>query len=170
MTVLKSYPIDVDKQLLWSIYNRCTQRIEYYNERVARTTNIFVSDDRDVLRINDLLESIGITQDLIENQFDYGFDVTGYNFNVISPGGFVKPHKDTNSTKLNILLNDSTDCPIHFESGEKYYYEHPVLLDVSQTHSVDNCESITEDRVTFQVFFKLPFKECERILDARTSN
>ena len=51
------------------------------------------------------------------------------------------------------------------ETKQKYYYEYPVLLDVSQLHTVDNCESITEDRVTLQLFLTKPYDECERMID-----
>ena len=82
------------------------------------------------------------------------------------PTGFVLPHHDVNSTKLNILLNDSTEAPFLFvETGERYYYKHPVLLDVSQLHTVDECCSIREDRVTLQLFLTRPYAECERTID-----
>ena len=51
------------------------------------------------------------------------------------------------------------------ETNEKYYYEHPVLLDVSQLHTIDNCESIVEDRVTLQLFLTADYDICERIIN-----
>ena len=51
------------------------------------------------------------------------------------------------------------------ETNEKYYYEHPVLLDVSQLHTIDNCESIVEDRVTLQLFLTADYEKCERIIN-----
>ena len=162
--MIKSYDLSTNKNKLWEIYTRCNRSEDYYNPRVASTTNVFIDNADDCAYIEqNIVKPLGIPNSLLKNEYD---DSAGYNFNVVKPGGFVKPHCDVNSTKVNILLNEKTDAPFLFvDTQEKYYYEHPVLLDVSQLHTVDNCESITEDRVTLQLFLTQPYAECERIID-----
>ena len=129
LLVIKSYDLAINKSELFGIYSRCTHSEDYYNPRVAKTTNVFIDDWYD--------------QEYIKTE-------------IINPLGIPM-------CKLNILLNDSTEAPFLFcDTGEKYYYEQPVLLDVSQLHTVDNCSSITEERVTLQLFFTKPYAECER--------
>ena len=162
--MIKSYDLSINKNKLWDIYNRCNRSEDYYNIDVASTTNVFIDDQMDCEYIeNNIIQPLGIPEHFLKNEYD---NSRGYNFNVVKPGGFVKPHQDVNSTKVNILLNKMTDAPFLFvETKQKYYYEYPVLLDVSQLHTVDNCESITEDRVTLQLFLTKPYDECERIID-----
>ena len=162
--MIKSYDLAINKNKLWDIYNRCNRSEDYYNINVASTTNVFIDDLIDCEYIEEnIIQPLGITKHVLKNEYD---NSRGYNFNVVKPGGFVKPHKDVNSTKVNILLNTTTDAPFLFvETKQKYYYEYPVLLDVSQLHTVDNCESITEDRVTLQLFLIKPYDECERMID-----
>ena len=162
--MIKSYDLYINKNKLWDIYNRCNRSEDYYNVNVASTTNVFIDDQIDCEYIEEnIIQPLGITKHVLKNEYD---NSRGYNFNVVKPGGFVKPHKDVNSTKVNILLNTTTDAPFLFvETKQKYYYEYPVLLDVSQLHTVDNCESITEDRVTLQLFLIKPYDECERMID-----
>jgi hypothetical protein len=162
--MIKSYDLATNKAKLWEIYTRCNRSEDYYNPNVASTTNVFIDDADDCAYIEqNVIKPLGIPDSLLKNEYD---DSAGYNFNVVKPGGFVKPHRDVNSTKVNILLNEKTDAPFLFvDTQEKYYYEHPVLLDVSQLHTVDNCESIQQDRVTLQLFLTQPYAECERIID-----
>lgn len=162
--MFRSYNIQIDKNKLWEIYHRCTRSEDYYNPRVASTTNVFIDNPKDRQYIEqNIINPLGIPADFLRNEYD---DSDGYNFNVVKPGGFVKPHRDVNNTKVNILLNEKTIAPFLFvETGERYYYEHPVLLDVSQLHTVDECCSIREDRVTLQLFLTKTYEECERIID-----
>lgn len=162
--MIKSYDLSINKNKLWEIYHRCTRFEDYYNPQVASTTNVFIDNEDDCRYIEkNIVEPLGIPISYLKNEYD---DSSGYNFNVVKPAGFVLPHKDINGTKVNILLNESTEAPFLFcETGEKYYYEHAVLLDVSQLHTVDNCDSIKEDRVTLQLFLTKPYAECERIID-----
>ena len=162
--MIKSYDLAINKNKLWDIYNRCNRSENYYNINVASTTNDIIDEPIDCEYIEqNIIQPLGITKHVLKNEYD---NSKGYNFNVVKPGGFVKPHKDVNSTKVNILLNTSTDAPFLFvETKQKYYYEYPVLLDVSQLHTVDNCESITEDRVTLQLFLIKPYDECERMIN-----
>ena len=162
--MIKSYDLSISKSDLWDIYYRCDRKEEYYNENVARTTNVFIDNLRDIEYIeNQIIKPLGIPDSFLKNEYDNSL---GFNFNVVNPNGFVKPHRDINGTKLNILLNDSTLAPFLFvETNEKYYYEHPVLLDVSRLHTIDNCKSIVEDRVTLQLFLTAPYKKCERIIN-----
>lgn len=164
LLVIKSYDLAISKSDLLGIYSRCTRSEDYYNPRVASTTNVFIDkkDDQQYIRDN-IITPLGIPQDYLLNEYDNSL---GFNFNVVKPTGFVLPHRDVNGCKLNILLNESTEAPFLFcETGEKHYYEYPALLDVSQLHTVDNCDSITEDRVTLQLFLTKPYAECERIID-----
>jgi hypothetical protein len=159
--MLRTYDLSIDKNKLWEIYSRCSRSKDYYNVRVASTTNVFIDDSNDQEYIrNEIIKPLGIPEDYLLNEYDNSL---GFNFNVVKPTGFVLPHRDVNGCKLNILLNESTEAPFLFcETGEKYYYEHPALLDVSQLHTVDNCDSIREDRVTLQLFLTKPYAECER--------
>lgn len=161
LIVIKSYDLAINKSELFGIYSRCTHSEDYYNPRVAKTTNVFIDDwyDQEYIK-TEIINPLGIPMDYLRNEYN---DSLGFNFNVVKPEGFVLPHRDVNGCKLNILLNDSTEAPFLFcDTGEKYYYEQPVLLDVSQLHTVDNCSSITEERVTLQLFFTKPYAECER--------
>ena len=162
--MIKSYDLATNKAKLWEIYTRCNRSEDYYNPKVASTTNVFIDDVDDCAYIEqNIVKPLGIQDSLLKNEYD---DSVGYNFNVVKPGGFVKPHRDVNSTKVNILLNEKTDAPFLFvDTQEKYYYEHPVLLDVSQLHTVDNCESIQQDRVTLQLFLTEQYWICVRIID-----
>lgn len=162
--MIKSYDLYTNKNKLWDIYRRCTRSEDYYNLNVASTTNVFIDNPEDCAYIEqNIVEPLGIDKQWLNNQYD---NSVGYNFNVVKPTGFVKPHRDVNSTKVNILLNQTTLAPFLFvETQQRYYYEHPVLLDVSQLHTVDNCSSITEDRVTLQLFLTKPYDECERMID-----
>jgi hypothetical protein len=162
--MIKSYDLAISKSDLFGIYSRCTRSEDYYNPQVAKTTNVFVDDRDDQAYIKTkVIDPLGIPLDYLRNEYD---DSLGFNFNVVKPEGFVLPHRDVNGCKLNILLNDSTKAPFLFcDTGEKYYYEYPVLLDVSQLHTVDNCDSIVEERVTLQLFFTKPYYECERIIN-----
>ena len=155
--MIKLYDLPINKSYLWDIYNRCNRKGTYFNPSVASTTNVFIDDYDDIKYIDDnIVKPLGIPHNLLKNLWDDG---PGLNFNVIKPEGFVKPHTDLNETKLGILLNDTTLAPVLFlETGEKCYYEHPALLDVSQWHTVDNCESIIEDRVTLQLFFTVSYE------------
>jgi len=174
--MIKSYDLPINKSDLWDIYNRCDHKEKYYNYNIASTTNVFIDDPNDIEYINNNIikplglgpaDKIHIPADLIANIWDGPWDNgNGFNFNVVEPGGFVKPHRDLNPTKLNILLNDTTLAPFHLlETDKKYYYEHPALLDVSQLHTIDNCESIVEDRVTLQLFLTASYNVCERIIN-----
>ena len=162
--MIQPYNLPINKSHLWDIYNRCDRQGKYYNFNVASTTNVFIDNYDDIKYIDDnIIKPLGIPHSLLKNFYDNG---PGLNFNVIKPGGFVRPHFSINDTKLNILLNDTTLAPILFiETGEKYYYEHPVLLDVGQLHAVDNCESIVEDRVMLQLFLTASYEKCERIIN-----
>ena len=162
--MIQPYDLPINKSDLWDIYNRCNRQEEYYDFNVASTTNVFIDNYDDIKYIIDnIIKPLGIPETLLKNFWDDG---PGLNFNVVKPGGFVRPHRDINSTKLNILLNDTTLAPFYsLVSNEKYYYEHPVLLDVSQLHTIDNCESIVEDRVTLQLFLTADYKKCERIIN-----
>jgi hypothetical protein len=162
--MIKSYDLFTNKNKLWEIYNRCDRSEDYYNPRVASTTNVFIDDADDCAYIEqNIINPLGIPDSLLKNQYD---DSVGYNFNVIKPGSFVNPHRDVNNTKVNILLNQETKAPFLFvETQQRYYYERPVLLDVSRLHTVENCESITQDRVTLQLFLTQPYEECKRIIN-----
>lgn len=162
--MIKSYDLAINKSELFGIYSRCTRSEDYYNPQVAKTTNVFVDDRDDQAYIKTkIIDPLGIPLDYLRNEYD---DSLGFNFNVVKPEGFVLPHRDVNGCKLNILLNDSTEAPFLFcDTRERYYYEHPVLLDVSQLHTVDNCVSIKEERVTLQLFFTKPYDECERTIN-----
>lgn len=162
--MIEFYNLYIDKNRLWNIYNKCSESKDYYNVNVASTTNVFINDLIDCKYIEqNIIQPLGIPKHFLKNQYD---DSRGYNFNVIKPEGFVKPHCDVNSTKINILLNYTTNAPFLFvETKQKCYYEYPVLLDVSQLHTVDNYESISEDRVTLQLFLVKPYHECKRIID-----
>ena len=46
--MIKSYDLSISKSDLWDIYYRCDRREEYYNKNVARTTNVFIDDLRDI--------------------------------------------------------------------------------------------------------------------------
>ena len=174
--MIQPYDLPIDKSHLWNIYNRCNRKEKYYNYNIASTTNVFIDDPNDIEYINNNIinplglgaDKIYIPVDLISNRWDDGpwDNGPGFNFNVVEPGGFVKPHCDLNTCKINILLNDTTLAPFHsIATDEKYYYEHPVLLDVSQLHTIDNCESIVEDRVTLQLFLTADYEKCERIIN-----
>jgi hypothetical protein len=167
--MLQTYKLDIDKDMLWSIYNRCIQSYDYYDKKVAKTTNVFITNTDDIEYLKKyILYPLGIDEKITHNQYNGGaaYRDTGFCFNVIRPNGFVNPHRDVNPSKLNILLNETTQSPFCFtESGDEYYYEAPVLLDVSQLHTVNNCELITEDRVTLQVFLTKDYKYCERMIN-----
>ena len=162
--MIQPYDLPINKSDLWDIYNRCNRREHYYDYNIADTTNVFIHNYDDIEYIdNNIIKPLGIPGTLLKNLWNDG---PGFNFNVVKPGGFVRPHRDLNNTKLNILLNDTTLAPFHLlVFNEKYYYEHPVLLDVSQLHTIDNCESIVEDRVTLQLFLTADYKKCERIIN-----
>ena len=123
-----------------------------------------------------MLDDWGIKPNKLNNNYSYGVIdpslETSFNFNVIPPGGWVSPHRDVNPTKINILLNEKTEAPYRdINSSNEYFYDDgPVLLKVGELHTVDNCDSIEEDRVTFQAFLIDDFETCERTLDENRSN
>jgi len=94
----------------------------------------------------------------------------GMNFNVIKPGGLVEPHNDMNPCKINILLNDKTEAPLTWKAYDNYYYETPGLVNVMETHSITNLESITEDRIVLQLFMNKLFGEIKGIIDENRSD
>ena len=96
--MIKSYDLSINKNKLWDIYNRCNRSEDYYNIDVASTTNVFIDDQMDCEYIeNNIIQPLGIPEHFLKNEYD---NSRGYNFNVVKPGGFVKPHQDVNSTKV----------------------------------------------------------------------
>lgn len=179
--MIKSYPtLKVDKNKLWEIYNRCEYKIPITIPNLARVTNVFITDKSDIEYLFTMLDDWGIKPNKLNNNYSYSSEIgvidpsleTSFNFNVIPPGGWVFPHRDVNPTKINILLNEKTEAPYRdVNSSNEYFYDDgPVLLKVGELHTVDNCDSIKEDRVTFQAFLIDDFETCERTLDENRSN
>ena len=169
-------PFSVDKDKLRAIYSNCTRSFKFYEEKCASTTNALVDDKEDYQYIVDnIIKRAGIDLSIVNNTWEYeddGTEAHGINFHVLHPGDYVRPHtdktrfSDTNVTKLNVLVNESTNCPVHFcESGLEYYYEHPVLLNVGLEHDVKYTDTITEPRIILQIFLNEKYETCLEMIN-----
>ena len=167
--MFQPYDVKIDKQALWDIYNRCTYIHNYDNvdEKIFKGANAFIENQDDIEYIEEnIIKLFGLDTAIVRNQYtEFGVNL-GFNFNILRPGGFANAHSDVNKTKINILLNESTQSPIHWvKSGDSYYYEYPALIDVSLEHMVKDCHLINEDRVTFQIFLTESFDYCKKMID-----
>jgi hypothetical protein len=167
------YDLTIDKKALWNIYNRCTYIHNYnsVNEDIFKGANAFIENEDDIEYIEtNIVQPFGLDLEIVRNEYVGFGNNLGFNFNILRPGGFANAHRDTNKTKINILLNESTQSPMHWiESGTSYYYEYPVLVDVSLEHMVKDCHLIKEDRVTLQIFLTESFDYCKKMIDANRS-
>ena len=83
-------------------------------------------------------------------------------------GDFLKPHRDYNPTKLNILISGKTMYRIHYlgeDQSESYDWEYPALCDVSKKHYVDDMAHGAPERVMLQVFIKKSFDYYKNIIN-----
>ena len=126
------YDLTIDKKALWNIYNRCTYIHNYnsVNEDIFKGANAFIENEDDIEYIEtNIVQPFGLDLEIVRNEYVGFGNNLGFNFNILRPGGFANAHRDTNKTKINILLNESTQSPMHWiESGTSYYYEYPVLV------------------------------------------
>ena len=171
--MFQPYNIVVNKQALWDIYNRCTHIHKYdtVNTSVFNGANAFIDNTDDIKYIEkNIIKPFGIDLEIVKNQYTAFGNSVGFNFNILTSSGFVRTHCDTNKTKINILLNNSTQSPICWpESGHQYYYEYPALIDVSIPHMVNNCHLIEQARVTLQIFLTKPFDYCKQLINDNKS-
>ena len=151
---------------LREIYGRCARSDIYSDERYAQNRNVFIDDDDDFAWIIDhVVKRYGINPSDVSNSYS-AQRCRGINFNVVSAQDWIKPHVDYNPTKLNLLLSDDRSCAIVFtDSGERWDYRTPALLNVAHRHYVDNMQALVTPRIMLQVFITKPFDHYRQHVD-----
>ncbi len=146
------------------IYRLSNRRSNYSQSEIAQNVNLHIDDPGHFERIVDwVLKPLKIDPREVKNMYPHQV-CTGMNFNILSPGDWIKPHVDYNKTKLNILLKGNPEHCIHFiNENETWDYLSPAILDVSKLHTVQKIETLKVPRVMLQIFLSEDFSHYRKL-------
>ena len=163
---------DKTMSMIRNIYNSGLRRRIFRYQDGIKITNHFIDNTNDFdLIMENVVKPVGINPDDVGNlwnEMDNEYQCNGINFNVMCGGDFLKPHRDYNPTKLNILISGKTMYRIHYlgeDQSESYDWEYPALCDVSKKHYVDDMAHGAPERVMLQVFIKKSFDYYKNIIN-----
>jgi hypothetical protein len=149
--------------MLKHIYSESFRSVVFHKETYgAKVTNLFIDDTTYFENIIEhIVQPLGIDRQDVCNLWagvDPEYKCNGINFNIITKTDFLRPHRDYNPTKLNILISGPTINGVHFtDNGESWFWETPAIIDVSKEHYLTN---IPEEppRITLQIFLTKPIE------------
>lgn len=144
------------KKRLYDIYLKSSDSELYEDKRCSRVTNIFIkSKEHQDWIYSNLIYPLGISRNHIKNLYHYkNHKCCGMNFSVFRRGDWCHPHQDLNPTKIHLFwLGDCKKHTLFFSDQNTHWdYSSPVMINVSQKHTVTQLDQLTSKRVMFQIF------------------
>lgn len=147
----------------------CNNILPYYGIEVDEILSLeYTAADK-------LKENLGVRTD-DSDRTTWGFNnvpdrtPNSLNFTRIKSTSHIGTHSDHEAgCKINIPILNMGAANIYFrESGERYFYPTPVLLNCPRLHEVENMHRMEKfnipERTFFQIIFKKPFEYYKNIL------